>query len=119
MTLDAVVRPIAADMISKFGAAVRWTGDREVTYVAGSGTTLVRENEKWVKAIIEERSGARPRDGDTVAVDKYLTIAATSFDSPPKLKDRFDVGGVRYTVETMHTVYGGALAAIYQIGVKR
>lgn len=119
MTLDVSARASALRLIDKFGASVTYTKVTAGAYNPATGSSTPTTAASAVKAVAEVYSGNKFFDNLITAGDRKFTCPASSFTVDPKPGDTITFESVVYTIVAVKPVYGGELAAIYEIAARK
>ena len=114
MTLDYVAQQTAAKLLGEFGADVVLSHVSVGDYDPATGSLATTV---WCETV--KSAPPRPVRGEEVAEglcrsgDMVFKFAAAGLGAAPVVNDTIAFGGEIYTVVGVKTVYGGALAAVY------
>ena len=114
MTLDYIAQQTAAKLLGEFGADVVLSHVAAGDYDPASGSVATTAASAAVKS-----APPRPVRGEEIAEglcrsgDMAFKLAAAGLSAAPEVNDTIAFGGKIYTIVGVKTVYGGALAAVY------
>lgn len=117
--LDDRFRPLATNLIAKYGKSVTYTSVSSGSYNTATGEAANTESTSTIKAIVEDYGSLKQssgfESGHILAGDKKFTIAAQSFSSSPKETDKITVDGITYMAIRVIETWSGEQIASYEI----
>lgn len=119
-TLDDKLRPLASNLIDKFGKTVTLTTQSAGTYDPATRTTTITPTSVTPKAVIEEYTAGQMFAGDglILAGDKRLTFAAADI-TRPEPGDTVTIDSVVWTIKAVQETWSGEQVAIYVVQVRK
>lgn len=120
--LDEEIGPIAYEVIQEYGKAITYTVTGLAMYDKATGKAVAPEDEKPIKAVVEDATGVYQNGTLIEKADKKIMLSRQAFvetfgEVEPTPSDRFGVDGIVYTVgeKGVKRIYSGDLVAAYQI----
>ena len=122
--LDIDLGPLAGQLIGEFGKTIQYNKRGASNYDPVTSQTLSNSVISFsVKAIVENY--VRPLDGGSFdpatlisANDKKVTIAASSFSSPPILDDNITIDNTNFKVVNVKEHYISDDITMYELRVR-
>lgn len=123
-SIDLVAGPVATQLIAQFGKTLQYTKRTSGSYDPSTSSSVANDPVVFtIKGVVE--NFLRPLDGGNFdpatlisANDKKVTVAASSFSSPPILDDQIDIDGVGFKIVNIKAEYSGDLIAYYDFRVR-
>ena len=119
MTLDATFRPLAHNLIAKYGKNVTFTKTTAGTFDPVTGTTIGSTSTDTVVKIappaavdVAEVNGTSIQTGD-------LKVSVAALDYTPDINQTVTIDGATYDVVSVSPVYSGELVALYDCQVRK
>ena len=117
--LDAVMVPLAKNLISDFGATVTYTQTTE-TFDPGTGKTSVTEVASSVIITPPEPYKTGRINETTIQTgDMMSSIAAAGISFVPVIGDKVLFAGAEWQLVGIDPVYSGELPAMYNLQLRR
>ena len=117
--LDNIMRPLAQDLIEKFGGSVSYFQTTE-TYDATTGKTSQTETERTVVITPPQPYNQNRINDTTIQVgDLETMVKALNLGFTPAIGDKVLFDGSRWQVVSVMPLYSGALAAAYTLQLRQ
>jgi hypothetical protein len=116
--LDKSIRPVAANLISQFGALVTFEQLKGGSYDVTTGEVSNSTGKNDVRAIVKSSSRRHPSTGESI-LEKRFTIAAASLNFEPTEGMSLVLDKKRYRAVEVNTQYSGEQAATYTVVAHR
>lgn len=116
--LDKSIRPVAANLISQFGALVTFEQLKGGSYDVTTGEVSNSTGKSDVRALVKSSSRRHPTTGESIQ-EKRFTIAAASLGFEPTEGMTLLLGKKRYRAVEVKASYSGEQAATYTIITNR
>lgn len=117
--LDAIIGPLALDLIDEFGKLIKLTTVQQGVYDIETGSSVAVDTSVFIKAIVEKYKGQEYTSGLIETGDKKVTIAGQSVSEKPTTSDTVEFDGEVYTIQNVKAVYSGELIALYEMQARQ